>query len=480
VKARIATLLATLALLGGLAFLGLLGWMWWDSRLPGRYDVTDYGVIDLGGGSAMAHGRINVAALKGPDGKPDFRITLTATKATVRLASGATVDAWTYDGRIPGPELRVRQGDLVEVTLVNKDIDDGVTIHWHGVDVPNAEDGVAGVTQAAVRPGGRYRYRFRAEQVGTFWYHTHQQASNGVKRGLYGALVILPRKPLPETLDLALPVHTFSGRTVLGDNDQVERRAVKPGIPVRLRFVNTNSSPTRIRLGGMEAFVAAIDGADIEPARVPQGLAIEVGAGGRYDLVFRMPDGVAGAEVVSSKAGLVLSPDGRGEPIAMPSRPAFDPATRAAAIPARLGKFDRTFRLKIGKKAGFLNGRPGHHWSINGKLYPRTPMFMVSKGDLVRIVLVNDTGGVHPMHLHGHHFLVLTRNGRAVPPWSTDTLNLLSHERYAVAFRADNPGIWMLHCHNLEHAADGLTMHLMYGGAMTPFRAGEAAHNDPE
>jgi FtsP/CotA-like multicopper oxidase with cupredoxin domain len=107
-------------------------------------------------------------------------------------------------------------------------------------------------------------------------------------------------------------------------------------------------------------------------------------------------------------------------------------------------------------------------------------MFEVAEGDLVRLTLVNDTSTVHPMHLHGHHLLVLTRNGKAVSAWSTDTLEMLPHERYTVAFRANNPGLWMLHCHNLRHAADGLTMHVMYAGVSTPFRAGESAHNDPE
>ena len=93
----------------------------------------------------------------------------------------------------------MRQGDLVEVTLENEDIAQGVTIHWHGIDVPNAEDGVAGVTQDAVLPGERYVYRFRAEQVGTFWYHTHQASSKEVRRGLFGAIVIEPAAPRSST-----------------------------------------------------------------------------------------------------------------------------------------------------------------------------------------------------------------------------------------------------------------------------------------
>ena len=247
-----------------------------------------YGAVDDGGAQPIAHNHFGVQSLTGPKGKPNYKVTLTAEKAPVRLASGQEVNAWTFNGSAPGPELRIRQGDLVQVTLVNKDIGDGVTIHWHGLDVPNAEDGVAGVTQNAVEPGGRYVYRFRPEQVGTFWYHTHQDASEGVKQGLFGALVIDP-KQRPRGLDLALPVHTFSGHTAIGTHDDAWRKAVRPGTPVRLRLINTDSASAKFQLSGMLPSVVAIDGAEIAPARVPPGEPIEIGAGGRYDIAFRMP-----------------------------------------------------------------------------------------------------------------------------------------------------------------------------------------------
>src|SRR5213593_1843128 len=243
---RIAAAGGTLLLV---ALLGLLAWAWYDSRLPSAYNAMDFGRLDFGGGSVPAdirHGKhagqaghmISVADLKGPGGKPDVRFRLTARHAKVRLASGRLIDALTFDGRLPGPELRVRQGDLVEVALVNKDIDQGVSIHWHGVDVPNAEDGVAGVTQDAVPPGGRYTYRFRTDQVGTFWYHTHQVSSKEVRRGLFGAFVIEPRVPLPPDLvELTVVAHTFDAVPTLNGNDGVQRRAVDPGTPVRLRLV---------------------------------------------------------------------------------------------------------------------------------------------------------------------------------------------------------------------------------------------------
>ena len=105
-------------------------------------------------------------------------------------------------------------------------------------------------------------------------------------------------------------------------------------------------------------------------------------------------------------------------------------------------------------------------WTINGGIYPDVPTFVVEEGDLVKVTVENDTDSVHPMHLHGHHALVLSRDGQAVTgsPWWTDTLDVEPNERYELAFRADNPGLWMDHCHNLKHAAEGLTMHLAYAG----------------
>jgi FtsP/CotA-like multicopper oxidase with cupredoxin domain len=284
-----------------------------------------------------------------------------------------------------------------------------------------------------------------------------------------------------EEEDLVVPVHAFAGHIALGTNDGVERLAIETGVPVRLRLINTDSSPRKFRITGVAPDVVAIDGAEIPPASLPPGEAIEIGGGGRYDLFFPAPLGVASFEVVGSTAALVISPDGTGEAGTAPSRTVFDPAERLFASPAGLGKtFDRTFDLEITKKPGFLDGRPGLHWALNGKIYPRVPMFEVAKGDLVRIDLVNHTSGIHPMHLHGHHVVVLSRNGKTVKPWSTDTLEMLPHERYSVAFRANNPGLWMLHCHNLDHAANGLSMHVMYAGVTTPFRAGKSAQNDPE
>jgi FtsP/CotA-like multicopper oxidase with cupredoxin domain len=141
---------------------------------------------------------------------------------------------------------------------------------------------------------------------------------------------------------------------------------------------------------------------------------------------------------------------------------------------------DRRFDYAIGRRPGFVRGKPGMWWSVNGKTFPDVPMFAVAEGDVVRVRISNGSGEVHPMHLHGHHMTVLSRDG--VPatgsPWVVDSLNVAHGEVYEVAFVADNPGVWMFHCHHLGHAVDGLVAHIMYEGVTTPYLIGDG--NEPE
>jgi FtsP/CotA-like multicopper oxidase with cupredoxin domain len=471
---------------------GWIGLMWWDSRLPGTYNVMDYGEHDDGGGTAVSHehhgsGGVSVEALHGPrEGTPDARFTLTARKATIELASGRAVDALTFNGRSPGPELRVRQGDLVEVTLANEDVTQGVTIHWHGVDVPNAEDGVAGVTQDAVAPGERYVYRFRAEQVGTFWYHTHQASSKEVRRGLFGAFVIEPAAQPEYDLDRVLIAHTFDGIPTLDANEGVDRLDLPAGKRARLRLVNSDNSPHSFALTGAPFEVLAIDGTELNGPTELRDTLLEVAGGGRVDVAFTVPSSPVWLTLVDTGAGLAFNaPANAIAPVVSEDAPVFDPATYGRPAPTPFGAqrdFDRSFELDITQKPGFFDGRPGRQWAINGHIFPDVPTFVVEEGDLVEIAIANDTDAHHPMHLHGHHVLVLERDGRPVSgsPWWADTLNVAPGEEYRVAFRADNPGLWMDHCHNLRHAADGLTMHVAYAGVTTPFDVGGEHGNQPE
>ncbi len=427
-------------------------------------------------------------------GPADVRIHLTARRAKLLTSGGRTIDAWTFNGTAPGPQLTVRVGQLVEVDLDNRDIAAGVTIHWHGLDVPNAMDGVAGVTQNAVRPGQRFVYRFRPEQVGTFWYHSHQDSAEAVGRGLYGALVVLPASgAVAQIRDIAVVAHTWATRgaadqTTIGLNSSVTRYTVPTGSTVRLRLVNTDDLPQHWAVAGTAFQVLALDGNDVHGPTLLRRTTITVPAGGRVDLGLTVPDGpVVLSDLDGNRPAVALIPPGhRGAlPAVASGGVVFDPASYGtpARIPFDLSShFDASFQQVLETHHGTHNGLPVQWWTINGQRYPDIPMIMVRTGQLVRIHIVNRSDTIHPMHLHGHRVLVLEKAGRPTTgsPWWADTIELDPGQDVVVGFRADNPGVWMDHCHNLEHAAAGMMMHLAYEGVTTPFSMDPGSGNLPE
>lgn len=459
-------------------------WLWQASLVPGTYSIMDIGA------SSHAHSggaRTSVATLVADPAQPaDVAVTLTARQERFQLASGRLVDGYTLNGRSPGPTIRAREGDLVQVTLVNASVSGGITLHWHGVDVPNAMDGVAGVTQDAVGLGDRFVYRFVAEQVGTFWYHSHQISHKQVSGGLLGALVVEPRVGrTPEALDVVALAHVYHGvRTLNGLEGDVSVRA-RPGRLVRVRVVNTDNGPTPVWVAGAPYRVVAVDGVDVNRGGEVHGRAVLLTAGARVDVAVRMPgDGGPVRVHVGGPRGVLLGSRPQGLPPAPVPRETLD--LLSYGEPAPLGfdpdQPDRRFDYAIGRRPGFLDGRPGMFWTVNGRMFPNVPVFHVREGDVVRMRIANSSGEVHPMHLHGHHAVVLSRNGVAATgsPWWTDSLNVANGETYEITFVAANPGIWMDHCHNLPHAAQGLVAHLAYEGVTSPYLVGGAHGNQPE
>lgn len=464
-----------------------------NSKLPAVMSMAE-GTMDFGGGTELEHdewGGLSVAMLTGPRVEtPDRKFTLTAEKKKVTLSSGKQVDAWTYNGQLPGPELRMKQGELVEVTLINRDIEDGVTIHWHGLNVPNAEDGVAGVTQDSVEPGEKHVYRFIAEQTGTFWYHSHQQSQEAVSRGLFGSLVVEPAVPAEKgpIEDITVMTHVWDqAGLAIGSNDTLQRKSVIPGTPVRLRLINTQDwVRQKYVLTGASFQVAAIDGTELNEPDDLRDTHVVLSTGGRADLTFIMPDHPVYLRIGGNKdLGILLSRDGTGEIPDIPKTALFDAINygEPAEIPIDANSnFDREFIMILDNKISFYDGQFDSLYTINGKIFPDTPMFMVQEGDLVKTTIVNRGYVDHPMHLHGHHMLVLSHNGAASTgsPWWSDTLDVMPGDTYEVAFVANNPGLWMDHCHNLTHATVGMSMHLMYEGITTPYTVGSGTDNHPE
>jgi FtsP/CotA-like multicopper oxidase with cupredoxin domain len=187
---------------------------------------------------------------------------------------------------------------------------------------------------------------------------------------------------------------------------------------------------------------------------------------------------------LSKATAVIIGP--RGADVPAPAQPdeELDLLTYGSPVPLGFdpGQPSRRFDYVIGRRPGFVKGRPGMWWSINGHTYPNVPMYVVREGDVVVVRIENNSSEVHPMHLHGHHIVVLARNGVAATgsPWWVDSLNVLANETYDIAFVANNPGIWMDHCHNLKHAAQGMLAHLMYEGFDTPYRIAGPADNQPE
>ena len=464
----------------------------WSSSLTGEYSVMDMG----GGQAAHVHGAgprgtggHSVAGLTAdPLRTPDVRVELVARQATVQVPGGRPVEGYTVNGSSPGPTIRARQGDLVEAVFVNESVPAGATLHWHGIDVPNAADGVAGITQDAVPAGGRHVYRFVAADAGTYWYHSHQVSHEQVERGLLGAIVI---DPAPHTAnsstDVVALLHVYGGQHTLNGRLQDHHVLAGLGSPVRIRVINTDQGTAAV-WSAAPLTVVATDGHDVNAPFSVSGQKVLVPAGGRVDVSVEAPaQGSVRVHVGGARSILVGGP-----------KPAEEPGPAAARQPDKVLDLlaygvpvapgfetaapDRTFDYAIGRRFGLIDGRPGNFWTVNGRLFPDVPMFHVREGDRVQMRIRNDSGEVHPMHLHGHHVLVLSRNGipASGSPWWVDSLDVHPGESYVVAFVADNPGIWSDHCHTLPHAVDGLVAHLMYEGVWTPFTINGAAGNKPE
>jgi len=419
------------------------------------------------------------------------RFTIDAAPALVPLLDGQPMAVWAYNGQVPGPTLRVRLGDTVRVHFTNH-LSQPTTIHWHGVRLPNAMDGVPGVTQAAIMPGESFDYEFTPKDAGTFWFHPHLRASEQVERGLFGVLVVEDREPPPYSQDLLWVVDDWlltpageisqafntrhdlahDGRwgnviTVNGDRHAV--MAVRAGDRIRLRLLNVaNGRVFALDLGGLDAKVIAVDGLYTAHPLPPTGF--ELAPGNRLDLDITFSSAQRGQRIsivdrfggaAHDLAEIMVSTADSIPPraFASPARAHVPAWGGTAAIPPRAD-----FRLDA--RTG---GELGIEWTINGEAFKhgdhaghggggmpheirRIPLGVFSK-----LRFVNDSFRIHPMHLHGQFFKVLTRNGVAVDePYFRDTTLIHPKETVDVGVVPLDPGRWMMHCHILEHAEAGM------------------------
>lgn len=442
-------------------------------------------------------------AFAGSETKGGAGLTIAARRGVAELLEkgGPKADIWGYDGLVPGPVLRMRQGETLNVRFVNE-LPQPSTIHWHGVRIENAFDGVAGLTQEAVPPGGTFDYRITAPDAGTYWYHPHNRSWEQLARGLYGVLIV--EEPGEKSYDREMllvfddwrlgedgkldeasfgNLHDWSHQGVLGNvlttnGKPFWRETARPGERLRLRIVNTaNARIFALRFAGLSPRVIALDGQPVVPYAL-ESESLTIAPSQRIDLIVDVPaaERVFVIEEISGRpfAAGELSVSGAslersralGEDIALPQNPLNRSLSLGDALAVDL-------LMEGGAMGGLRQARlhgelkdirdlagVGKVWAFNGVAgdHGDQALFTAARGRTVTMPIINDTNWPHAIHIHGHHFKVMARDGKPVSAdiWH-DTVLTDPGERVDIAFVADNPGKWMIHCHMLEHQAAGMS-----------------------
>ncbi|MED1646136.1 multicopper oxidase family protein [Brevibacillus agri] len=308
---------------------------------------------------------------------------LEAKPARWELVSGVQTDAYTYNGTVPGPTIRAKEGDTIRVILKNS-LPEETSIHWHGLHVPNNMDGVPSFTQHAIKPGETFTYEFLANHAGTYMYHSHFNSVPQIDKGLYGLLVIEPQN----------------------------NEALKHDREYTMLFGGWNI-PTKT--GGHQGQTGNDPMAGMSKGK-PNGLKQKGNIRSMMDHAAQNKD-----RQKDPHAGMDMPPTDSSE----------DDAGSSAM------------------------GMDYNYWTINGKSFPDTDPIEVKQGELVHIRLANISNGIHPMHLHGHDFRIIAKDGHPLAtPSIVNTVTVNPGETYDIDFIADNPGEWVFHCHELHHTTN--------------------------
>jgi FtsP/CotA-like multicopper oxidase with cupredoxin domain len=481
--------------------------------------------------------------IKPREGQPVKKFTLTAQESKQLISSDIAMPVFTYNGTVPGQEIRVTQGDFVQVELKNT-LQEPVTIHWHGYPLLSAMDGVPGWNQDSVKPGETFTYQFSADVSGTYWYHSHQESSKQVDKGLYGALIVEPKEKGMVNKEFTLILDEWmsdpkgmeameagsgstaansdtttsnghAGMDMTGSQDNnssntgtdmagmdmsgnaamteeemmaymydiytvngksgelIQPLDVNKGDVVRLRFINAGYRSHGIHIPGQEFKVVSTDGQEINGAGVISDQIINIAPGERYDVEFTVTSedsffiDAHDENAYNDQLRIPVNVQGGSGNIMEESMDtqlnAFDLASYGTFA---AGKFSLDQQFTIDYKVELNTRMDGtvQKYTINGKIFNELPPLKVKTGDLVKFTFENKSTMDHPMHLHGHFFQVLSGNDSPFTgaPIMKDTLLVRPGEKFVVAFKADNTGRWVQHCHELHHAAGGMMQAIEY------------------
>ena len=388
-----------------------------------------------------------------------------------RAARIAAFELWGFNGSSPGPELRFRAGDTAEIRFENG-IDQGSAIHWHGIRIENAMDGVPYMTQPMVESGESFDYRFSLPDAGTYWYHSHNRSWEQVARGLYGPLIVEELNPPDVDHDITVIIddwriertgeiienfgnrHDFSHAGRLGTYARIITSVseVRKGDRVRLRLINTATARVfPLEVSGISGKVVALDGM---PLGAPEDIGrIMIAPAQRVDIIADVQDTVRFVFPTRQEPYPLGEITVSGENTA----PDTSPITALPAADVRMPSETPDLRLVLRMQGGAMGG--AHEgddiWSFNGVSgLTDDPWQTIPQGQTVRIQLINDTNFPHGIHLHGHHFHEVLEDGSLGA--FRDTTLLQRQQTRDIVCVFDNRGKWLMHCHMLGHQAAGM------------------------
>lgn len=444
-----------------------------------------------------------------PAAVSEFRLQAAVRRVRLLPDQYPETSVWCYGERVPGPEIRVKQDDRLRITVENG-LDEETTVHWHGLRVPNAMDGVPHLTQKPIGPGGRFVYEFDAVDSGTFWYHPHQRSFEQVGRGLYGPLIIKEREPIQVDRDITWMLDDWRmtpsgeisddfgnrhdeahngrvGNTVTINGRVPDSFAVRTGERIRVRLINAaNARIFSLGLAEFQPQIIALDGQPVAP-HAPQGGRVILGPAMRADVILDFTGKPGRRLTVVDNfykdleyklidivyADSPLREHAPDWPVALAANPLSEPDlgnARRHEVTFTGGMMGAMVMREMGRGMGpgRMGGmrsmmemmHSGKIWFINGVAaegHIMDPMLTLARGRSYVLAMTNVTAWHHPIHLHGHSFRVLSRNGKPTRhrEWQ-DTVLMAPKEKVEIAFVADNPGDWMFHCHILEHQASGM------------------------
>jgi len=488
--------------------------------------------------------------------------------------SGKDVVAMSINGSVPGPTLRFKEGDIAKINVTNR-MDVATSVHWHGLLLPNREDGVPYLTTPPIMPGTTYAYEFPIKQSGTYWYHSHTGLQEQL--GVYGSIVIDPkaertdielpedelvlvlsdwtddnphevlrtlkrgseynnfkkntmqtvygviknkavwdnikrsfrRMPPPDIADVAYDAFLINGNQVLNLNDY-------SGKKVKLRIINAGaSSYFYLNYAGGNMTIIAADGPDVEPVEVDKLLisvaetydvVVEVPEDGSYEFRATAQDGSGYASLYlgegekndaenitppnlykmhgnhkmktmkmdsgdkkhemqnhkehkKMKHNMDTENDHKGHMSMKEERPATPYDKLKSPTPTTLPGQNTTREVVLNLTGDMEN----YIWTINNKTLSEADKILIRKGENVTFVMNNKTMMNHPMHLHGHFFRVLNKQGKYSP--LKHTVNVAPNETTIIEFEANEEKDWFFHCHILYHMSAGMARVVSYEGS---------------